>query len=43
MNLFSPAQSYGMNVDRVLEDLMGLETTRPDVLEKNIWEVSMKK
>lgn len=25
-----PSQSYGNNVDRILEDLMGLETTRPD-------------
>lgn len=25
-----PHESYGKNVDRVLEDLMGLETTRPD-------------
>ena len=25
-----PAESYGKNVDRILEDLMGLETTRPD-------------
>lgn len=25
-----PVESYGKNVDRVLEDFMGLETTRPD-------------
>jgi len=25
-----PMESYGKNVDRILEDLMGLETTRPD-------------
>ena len=25
-----PSESYGKNVDRVLEDLMGLNTTRPD-------------
>jgi len=25
-----PSESYGKNVDRVLQDLMGLETTRPD-------------
>ena len=25
-----PSESYGKNVDRVLEDLMGLKTTRPD-------------
>lgn len=25
----SPSESYGKNVDRILEDLMGLDTTRP--------------
>ena len=25
-----PRESYGKNTDRILEDLMGLETTRPD-------------
>jgi predicted ATP-binding protein involved in virulence len=25
-----PSESYGKNVDRILEDLMGLDTTRPD-------------
>ena len=25
-----PDESYGKNVDRVLEDLMGLKTTRPE-------------
>lgn len=30
-----PAESYGKSVDRILEDLMGLDTTRPD-------EVSVK-
>lgn len=29
-----PLESYGKNVDRVLEDLMGLETTRPDSVEE---------
>lgn len=29
-----PYESYGKNVDRVLEDLMGLETTRPDSVEE---------
>ena len=28
-----PIESYGKNVDRVLEDLMGLETTRPTDVE----------
>ncbi len=29
-------ESYGKNVDRVLEDLMGLETTRPDDVNKKL-------
>ena len=28
-----PNESYGKNVDRVLEDLMGLKTTRPDQVD----------
>lgn len=31
-----PYESYGKNVDRVLEDLMGLETTRPDNVEAEL-------
>jgi len=31
-----PNESYGKNVDRVLEDLMGLETTRPDEVESDL-------
>jgi len=31
-----PYESYGKNVDRVLEDLMGLETTRPDSVEEEL-------
>ena len=31
-----PAESYGKNADRVLEDLMGLETTRPDVINRKL-------
>jgi predicted ATP-binding protein involved in virulence len=27
-----PSKSYGNNADRILEDLMGLETTRPDAV-----------
>ena len=27
-----PSESYGKNVDRILEDLMGLETTRPTAI-----------
>jgi predicted ATP-binding protein involved in virulence len=31
-----PTESYGKNVTRVLEDLMGLETTRPDVVDQEL-------
>lgn len=31
-----PNESYGKNVDRILEDLMGLETTRPDLVEADL-------
>ena len=31
-----PSESYGKNVDRVLEDLMGLETTRPDQVNDDL-------
>ena len=31
-----PIESYGKNVDRVLEDLMGLETTRPDSVKEKL-------
>ena len=31
-----PRESFGKNVDRVLEDLMGLDTTRPDEVEKDL-------
>lgn len=34
-----PNESYGKNVDRVLEDLMGLETTRPDQVYADLQEV----
>lgn len=34
-----PNESYGKNVERVLEDLMGLETTRPNEVEADISEV----
>lgn len=34
-----PNESYGKNVDRVLEDLMGLDTTRPDEVAAKIHEV----
>jgi len=31
-----PSESYGKNVDRILEDLMGLETTRPDKVNSDL-------
>lgn len=31
-----PNESYGKNVDRILEDLMGLETTRPEPVEADL-------
>jgi predicted ATP-binding protein involved in virulence len=34
-----PSQSYGNNVDRILEDLMGLETTRPDDVFQEIRDI----
>ncbi len=34
-----PNESYGKNVDRILEDLMGLETTRPDQVHADLQEV----
>ncbi len=34
-----PTESYGKNVDRILEDLMGLETTRPDEVDSLLTEL----
>jgi predicted ATP-binding protein involved in virulence len=34
-----PTESYGKTVERVLEDLMGLETTRPVEVEKEIQDI----
>jgi len=34
-----PSGSYGKNVDRVLEDLMGLKTTRPDEVDFNLHSI----
>jgi hypothetical protein len=31
-----PVESYGKTVDRVLEDLMGLKTTRPNQVERDL-------
>lgn len=34
-----PRESFGKNVDRVLEDLMGLASTRPDEVESGLREI----
>jgi len=34
-----PTEAYGKTVERVLEDLMGLETTRPDEIKKALRKV----
>ncbi len=34
-----PSESYGKNVDRILEDLMELDTTRPDEVESNLHNI----
>jgi predicted ATP-binding protein involved in virulence len=34
-----PSESYGKNVDRILEDLMGLETTRPDPVSEKLQHI----
>lgn len=34
-----PLESYGKNVDRILEDLMELDTTRPDKVESNLHQI----
>ena len=34
-----PNESYGKNVDRVLEDLMGLKTTRPDKVASDLHSI----
>jgi predicted ATP-binding protein involved in virulence len=35
----NPNESYGKNVDRVLEDLMGLKTTRPDEVASDLHSI----
>lgn len=35
-----PSGSYGKNVDRVLEDIMGLKTTRPDKVASDLDNIS---
>ncbi len=34
-----PVESYGKSVDRILEDLMGLETTRPDIVSTKLHDI----
>ena len=34
-----PTESYGKNIDRILEDLMGLTTTRPDAVTANLHQI----
>jgi len=34
-----PNESYGKNVDRILEDLMGLETTRPNEVDSDLHSI----
>ncbi len=34
-----PRESYGKNVDRVLEDIMGLPTTRPDQVQADLQQM----
>jgi predicted ATP-binding protein involved in virulence len=34
-----PSESYGKNVDRILEDLMELSTTRPDVVSEGLHQI----
>jgi predicted ATP-binding protein involved in virulence len=36
ITVVKPIESYGKNVDRVLEDIMGLKTTRPDEINEKI-------
>lgn len=35
-----PSESYGKTVDRILEDLMGLKTTRPDNVSKELTSIA---
>jgi predicted ATP-binding protein involved in virulence len=37
-----PTESYGKNVDRILEDLMGLETTRPVAIKVKLRDIFRK-
>lgn len=37
-----PNESYGKTADRILEDLMGLTTTRPDIISTELHEIYQK-
>ncbi|ESQ15164.1 MAG TPA: DUF2813 domain-containing protein [Chromatiaceae bacterium] len=39
LSALRPAESYGKTVERVLEDLMGLETTRPDEVKQALRDI----
>lgn len=39
MKMQKPTESYGRNVDRILEDVMGLPTTRPDEVSKTLLSI----
>ena len=39
LTLITPTEFYGKTVERVLEDLMGLETTRPEEVQKDLREL----
>ncbi|WNZ55586.1 AAA family ATPase [Microbulbifer sp. MKSA007] len=39
ISVVKPTESYGRNVDRILEDLMGLNTTRPDKIDEELLSV----
>jgi len=39
LTLLRPSESYGKTVERILEDLMGLETTRPTEVAENIHRI----
>ncbi len=39
LEVMRPSESYGKTVDRVLEDLMGLDTTRPTQVSANLQQI----
>ncbi|TYT75597.1 AAA family ATPase [Desulfobotulus mexicanus] len=42
METLQPSESYGKTAERILEDLMGLETTRPDLVKKALRKIYIK-